>query len=255
MTSQCFSDILLPDIPGIVTLVGAGGKTSLMFKLAQEIIALGQSVLTTTSTKIFKPNLEQSLSIFCTDQPLQWLDDKKDILNSSKHITLAQREIANNKLQGLDPETIDVLWKTGRFDWILVEADGAAGRPIKAPADHEPVIPRLSQSVIAILGLKGFNLPLVEEWIFRPHIFSTLTGRNRGEIILFKDLVKVLTHKKGILKGTPRKSEKSIYLNQADNQKLFSLGKEFVRALKDSCPLFFSRYALGSLHSGMIHKT
>ena len=37
---------------GVVCFVGAGGKTSLMFRLARELSAGGDSVLTTTTTKI-----------------------------------------------------------------------------------------------------------------------------------------------------------------------------------------------------------
>ncbi|MCF8109113.1 MAG: hypothetical protein K9J81_08985, partial [Desulfohalobiaceae bacterium] len=49
------SDLLLPERSGIISLVGAGGKTSLMFQLAREIAARKQRVLTTTTTRIFSP--------------------------------------------------------------------------------------------------------------------------------------------------------------------------------------------------------
>ncbi len=254
MEPSTFSESLLPDTPGIIALVGAGGKTSLMFKLASEITTQEQTVLTTTTTKIFKPDLKQCPCTLCTDKPLEWLRQKKEALNPFQHITLAKREVANKKLQGFEPETIDALWRIDHFDWILVEADGAAGRPLKAPADHEPVIPSLSQSVVAVLGLQGFNKPLVEDWLFRPDILSLMTGRKTGQTISFMDLIQVLTHEKGLFKGSPNKAEKSIYLNQADNQERLDLGNKFVQILKESCPLFLGRYAIGSLYLSKIFK-
>ena len=44
---------------GVISLVGAGGKTSLMFKLAHELSKTGEPVLTTTTTKIFEPGPDQ----------------------------------------------------------------------------------------------------------------------------------------------------------------------------------------------------
>ncbi|MCD4678214.1 MAG: hypothetical protein K8S18_19810, partial [Desulfobacula sp.] len=45
---------------GVISLIGAGGKTSLMFCLAKELENSGKTVLTTTTTKIFMPTPDQS---------------------------------------------------------------------------------------------------------------------------------------------------------------------------------------------------
>ena len=50
--------------PGeIVSLVGGGGKTTLMFALAQELTSGGQSVITTTTTRIFEPSASDTCLI------------------------------------------------------------------------------------------------------------------------------------------------------------------------------------------------
>ncbi|MCK7504559.1 MAG: hypothetical protein MZV70_11045 [Desulfobacterales bacterium] len=48
-------DALLLHGGGVVSLVGAGGKTSLMYRLARELAGTGQAVLTTTTTRIYPP--------------------------------------------------------------------------------------------------------------------------------------------------------------------------------------------------------
>ena len=52
---------------GVVSLVGAGGKTSLMFRLARELTKAGGTVLTTTTTKIFEPTPDQAARVILAE--------------------------------------------------------------------------------------------------------------------------------------------------------------------------------------------
>ncbi len=247
MIKDSFAKYLLPEKPGLVSLVGAGGKTSLMFQLARELVILGKTVLTTTSTKILQPAAEDSKHTVCTEHPLQWLKDIQCTKSNFKHLTLARKQLDSNKLQGFAPGTIDNLWASGFFDWILVEADGAAGRPVKAPAEHEPVIPGHTSCTIAVLGLHGFCQPLTEKHIFRADLFSLLTARGLGEMTCFNDFVQVLVHEKGIMKGSPGGTHKILFLNQADNPYLQDMGREFISFLNMRYPDYFNCCAIGSM--------
>ena len=128
---------------GVISLVGAGGKTSLMFKLAHEISEAGDSVLTTTTTKILNPTPRESSNLIVSDSVDSIIHNAAELLNNNQlHVTVAaSRVLPENKLIGLQPEVIDTLAQTKLFRWIIAEADGAARKPLKAPADHEPVIP------------------------------------------------------------------------------------------------------------------
>lgn len=251
MNERTAARLLLPEQPGIVCLVGAGGKTSLMFQLARELSAQGKRVLTTTTTKIFRPEPRQSSLTVLSEDPLSWLE-KHHSREKAGHLTLAGKALDRNKLQGFTPETIEHLWLTWHFDWILVEADGAAGRPIKAPAAHEPVIPKATCCVIAVLGLQGFGRPLSEEWCFRPHIFSELSGLGLGETMDPGSLLRVLTHEQGLLKGTPAQAERFLFLNQADDVRLQERAHRFLHRLEEEHPGHFSRSAFGSLQQQLI---
>ena len=241
------SDLLLPERSGIISLVGAGGKTSLMFQLAREIAARGQRVLTTTTTRIFSPTPEEARLTVITEDPLAWLRQTQNPFEENLHLTLARQTLAGNKLQGFPPETVDALWETGLFDWILVEADGAAGRPIKAPAAHEPVIPGRTDCAVAVLGLQGFGRPLDGRWYFRPAIFAELSGCREGDRVSLGDLARVLVHDQGIMKGTPAGAERALFLNQADDARQLGIGRRFLQVLEERYPGFFDRYAIGSL--------
>ena len=159
---------------GVVSQVGAGGKTSLMFKLAHEIAETGEPVLTTTTTKILVPEPKQSSCLIVSDSVETIVNQASDFHKNRKlHVTAATSQLpGENKLIGLTPETIDVLSEKKIFRWILVEADGAAGRPLKVPANHEPVIPQSTKLVIGLVGLSGVGKHLTADWVHRLERFS-----------------------------------------------------------------------------------
>ena len=49
------TDCILPE-KGVVSFVGGGGKTSLLFRFAEELHACGKRVIVSTSTHMFRPD-------------------------------------------------------------------------------------------------------------------------------------------------------------------------------------------------------
>ena len=148
---QPIEKILCREPQGVLSLTGAGGKTSLMFHLARQLADSGRRVLTTTTTKIFVPTPEQSATLLVAADPETILREA----STTRHITAAAAQQADTgKLIGFTPEVIRTFAESGRFDWILVEADGSAQRPLKAPAGHEPVIPPDTTILVALAGLE-----------------------------------------------------------------------------------------------------
>src|SRR5713226_6055267 len=128
--------------PGaVIALVGGGGTTTLMFALAHAA-APDYSVITTTTTKIARPSRIQSEVVLVDSSEAvletQWLA----VRDRARHATLAAGATADRqKLTGVRPEFVDRL-ATGRLaDFVIVEADGAKHRSLKAPNDTEPVVP------------------------------------------------------------------------------------------------------------------
>ena len=58
-------------------------------------------------------------------------------------------------------------------DYVLAEADGSAGRPMKAHASHEPVIPPEANQTICVVGASGFGRPIAEA-VHRPALYARL---------------------------------------------------------------------------------
>jgi molybdenum cofactor cytidylyltransferase len=102
---------------------------------------------------------------------------------------------------------------------------------LKAPAAHEPAIPDFVDTVIVVAGLSGLGVPLTEEFVHRPHLFSTLSGLPLNESVTPEALVRVLTHPEGGLKNIPSRARRVVLLNQADTPELESIGGRMAKTL------------------------
>lgn len=234
---------------GVVSFVGAGGKTSLMFRLAQELSNSGDTVLTTTTTKIYKPTKIESPEVIVGPSIEELLRTRFNLLDKFDHITMASGEVQsdNVKLTGFLPEEIDKLYKSRRFKWILVEADGAKGRPIKAPASHEPVIPACSSWVVGVLGLDGVGQQMNEKWVFRPEEFKKITGTSFGEPLSGSKMAECICHDEGLFKKSPLRSSLIVFLNKADNEERIKRAEQIVENLRDKKSKKIRRVVIGRM--------
>lgn len=233
---------------GVISIVGAGGKTALMYRLARELTSRGDRVLTTTTTKIRRPTPRQSSWVMVCESVEQLLRQARILLRHSLHLT-AGRQVLHfqHKLKGFDPRTIDQIWQSGVFRWIIVEADGAAGKPLKAPAAHEPVIPDSTHWTIAVVGLTVVDKPLSAKWVFRPQFVSALSGLAMDAPISVSAIAKMCLEKNGMLKNAPTQARKFIFLNQADSHRRLASGKQIGQLL--------AVYGRASLNGVLIGQT
>lgn len=219
------------DLPGtgLLAIVGAGGKTSLMFRLAAELTAGGARVACTTTTRIFPPAPDQARLILEKDNA-RFLEECRETANQSRPACLAWAA-EGAKLRGLTTSFINDLVEMRIFDWILVEADGARRLPIKAPADHEPVIPACSTHVLAVAGLTAIGTPLDEQHVCRSERYAKLSGLALGDLVTPASVARLCTHPKGMFKCAPSEAVRLLWLNQADVPGAFERGREILRLL------------------------
>ncbi|MGD8542180.1 MAG: selenium cofactor biosynthesis protein YqeC [Desulfobacteraceae bacterium] len=237
----------LPQAGGVISLVGAGGKTTLMFRIARELAAAGETVLTTTTTRIYPPEPAQSAQVVIAVEPSAALPQLAPKLRRNRHVTAAAGWIPETgKLAGYPPESVAALRAAGLFRWILVEADGAAGRPLKAPAAHEPVIPACSDWVVAVAGMAAVSRPLDPRRVFRPERFGALAGIAAGQPVTPEAIAAVLLHPAGSLKGCPPAAGRCVFLNQADLPGAADAARAVCAALKRSPHAPLQRILIGS---------
>lgn len=148
--------------PGVTSVIGSGGKTSLLAALARE---LPGTVALTTTTHILP--FEGVPLVTSTD-----VGAVAEALAASRVICVGSQAEKNGKL--VTPKLgIDAL--ASLADHVLVEADGARRLPLKAHAAWEPVIPACSGRTIVVFGASGLGRP-VRDVVHRPEIFCELAG-------------------------------------------------------------------------------
>ncbi len=231
----------------VVSLVGAGGKTTALFKLAREILsARVPSVLVTGTSHL------GVWQIPLADYHIIAEDALAVSALPSEGIILITGKIENDRTQPVNESVLGWLREHAKANSIplLIEADGSRQKALKAPAAHEPPIPEFTDIVVHVSGLSALNKPLDESIVHRAEKFSELSGLLMGKVITTEALVKYLTHPSGALKNIPHKAKRIALLNQADTPDLLSACG---RVAKKLLPTFDSVVA-GSLESGSLYR-
>ena len=224
----------LPTVAGVISLIGAGGKTSLMFGLARELAVLGHTVLTTTTTHLFFPSRNQSPVTLVTETVPAFLTRAGTALKNHSHVSAGTRHMPETgKLKGFAAATIDEIWHAGLFDSILVEADGARQMPIKASDTHEPVMPSTTTAIVHVTGLDAVNSPVDDTHVHRPAIFCANTGLAPGSRINIEAMAVSCVHeirKAWALAGSD--PAVVVWLNKADDPASVAAGHAVATRLK-----------------------
>ena len=218
---------------GVISLIGAGGKTSLMFCLAKKLTASGKTVLTTTTTRIFMPNPDQSPVTIIESGVDELVKTSKSFLSRYPHFSAGSKhDAASGKLKGFTPDIIHQLWQENLFDWILVEADGARQKPLKATASHEPVVPKTTSHLVLVTGLDAVGKTLDENHVHRAGLFSKNTGRSLGETIDVQSIATsiAIEIKKANALGHPLFN--IVFLNKADTPGRIASGRKIAELLQ-----------------------
>lgn len=206
----------------LIALCGAGGKTSTLYWLARHFARLGMRVLVTTTTRMYLPSRDQYDTLVIghhlgdvhaghQGETTGELADNTPAARPGITAYFTARE--GEKVCGPVPAALDRLKGLGRFDLILVEADGARGRLFKLPALHEPCIPLASDWVIALTGAACIDAPAGPDHIHRWERVQALCGLAEGQPLTLSLLDGLLDHPEGIFKGAPPDAGRIWFIN------------------------------------------
>jgi len=242
----------LPEHHRLITFTGAGGKTSLMKWFATPSPTLPQRIVVTTTTKILP--LPGERLILNDDGPDFMNRIRGGVTGSSIAVVANRFDHHTGKLIGLPLAIVSELHCADIADTILVEADGAARKPLKAPNDTEPVIPAETDLCIAVMGLDAVHQPLTEENVHRHDIFSRITGRAPGSPVLPEDMIRIAAAPNGLFKGCPPDCERIVYLNKTDIPGASKTVSKFEELLTDNNQASDIRWFAGSTRNRQVRE-
>lgn len=200
---------------GVTAVIGGGGKTTLLRTLGEELAGAGHTVLLCTTTKFYPfPGLV-NLSAPSEQELCQ-------VLHSTR-LAAAGTPIPGTDKWGALELSMDRL--TALADFVLVEADGSAGRPVKAHAAHEPVVPLQADQTILVVGASGFGHP-ISQAAHRPERYARLAGVPPDALVSPEVETAVLE---------AESLHHRVYINQVDTEGRLSAAKKLKELL--SCPV------------------
>jgi probable selenium-dependent hydroxylase accessory protein YqeC len=211
----------------VISLVGGGGKTTLMFRLAKEI-PLQYRVVITTTTKIYVPSPDKYPLILLDkkEMPVKGLEE---YLRKGLRPVVGSGLLENNKLNGISSEQLNSLQNYA--DFTLAEADGSKGMSLKGHLDFEPVIAGSTTVLLVVIGADIFGKTLDNKYVHRPEIVSKLTGHKMGSMIDAEMIAELITHPEGILRDSPSIARVVPFINKADRLENQAEGRRLGRLL------------------------
>lgn len=179
----------------MIALVGGGGKSTILFRLGSELATEGRRVVLTTTTKMGRDQVSGirtichslACAVSCRpDGPVMLVTGGDD-----------------HKVTGPSPEDLDALFRDPVVDYVVVEADGARGRSLKAPGDHEPVIPSTATTVVIAMGMDALGRK-VQEVAHRVEKAVEFLGVSPDHTVAPADCAAILTHPRGVFREVPK---------------------------------------------------
>ena len=124
---------------GVVCLTGAGGKKSAMYSVAAQ--HPGRVALSSTAHMY-----EYDTRV--VERVVEVARDGLDCAPGVRVVAYSGPTDTPRRVGGLSEAELEQLWLAGQFDLLLIKADGARGRSIKAPAPYEPLVPPSATTVV-----------------------------------------------------------------------------------------------------------
>ena len=206
----------------VISIVGSGGKTSLLYNISKSIYK--KKILVSTTTKIKVPP-----DSFYDYIALNEKDFNALRYNSSKGIYVFANKIENNKLESLDLDYLKNLITD--FEITILEADGAKEKLLKGWNDNEPVILDNTTKTIGVINLDTIGICINAMNVHRLDKFLAITGCLEGDIVNVDCLVNIISSENGLFKNAL--GERILFINGLEEEGKEVVAREVARKLRE----------------------
>lgn len=201
-----------------ISIVGGGGKTTLLYMLADWFQKIGLRTVVMTTVKIYQP-----------DGYCRSAEDCEACWERGSY-AVCGTPTAQRKLTVPAPELMS--WIEAHAEMILAEADGARGMACKVPAAHEPVLLSGSDLVIGVMGLDVIG-KTIQEACFRPADVAEFLQCEQTHVLEEADLFRILCSDRGTAKQVG-KTPYLIVLNKCEGEERRRTGQKLQRMLEQA---------------------
>jgi molybdenum cofactor cytidylyltransferase len=216
----------------VIAFIGGGGKTTALFRLADEIAATGQRVVATTTTRLAASQVgAREHSPLRYDGSRDFIERVRAALAGRQPVLIVGENVAEDKVAGVPPAFVDQLVALDGVDAVLYEADGARMLPFKAPAAHEPALANSTTLLVPVIGITALGAPLDAGHVHRAEIVGRLAGAKLGDPVTPTIAARVIANREGGLKLKPHAARVITLINQVENDDQLQAARALARLL------------------------
>lgn len=233
----------------IITIIGAGGKTSLMFS-ASSLLRNDYKVLVTTTTHIYVPdnNLYDKIIMLTHFEN----ENYNNILQNNKNgvYVIGSHIVNNSKIKGLTFDMLDKI--TPYFDVVIIEGDGSKEKSLKGWNDNEPVIYPKTTKTIGIVDISSIGIDINEENIHRVDKFLDIINDYSNNKVNIEHLEKLILNENGLFKFY--KGEKILFINKVEDINKRKNALNIIKDIKNENQSYIDKFIYGSIFNNEFIK-
>ncbi len=249
MNKTSLTQLICPGIVGsekrIVSIIGGGGKSTLMEKLSKELVQKGLKVVVTSTTKFQIP---QGTALVLQDENSDYIQEAKTLLRELNVVAIAKAHY-KDKSRLIGVKRADITGIRQLADVVLIEADGSRQRGLKTHKEYEPVIPSSTQTTIIVVSAETVGQPLDARNVHRAELFSSKWDLPLGSKLTPQIIARELLSPYSYLRNIPLNSTVSFFINKSDINTIG--GKMLAEKLAHSCD---HNIYLGSLKKNQLKR-
>ncbi|NNF56317.1 MAG: putative selenium-dependent hydroxylase accessory protein YqeC [Acidimicrobiales bacterium] len=204
----------------LISLVGGGGKTTILLALGRQ---LEGTVVLTTTTKMSKDHTD-GYPVLLSPSDAQLAGAL-----AARRTVLVWSTTDGRKALGVQPQQCGHWF--GLADHVVVEADGARRRPLTAPGPLEPVVPELTTLLVACVGADSFGRVIADQ-CHRPMRVAAAAGCSPYQRLSPERLAKVLLSERGLQKDRPAAARFAIVATKVTEEDM-AFAEELVEIIGD----------------------
>jgi molybdenum cofactor cytidylyltransferase len=233
----------------LVAMVGGGGKTSALSRLAGELAGGGARVIASTTTAMLIRELVALGPVVMETSEAAAAVGLERALSHERVAGVARSPGDDGKVVGLPVDWVDGLWRRGLADHMLVEADGSRGRSLKVFGADEPQVPSETTTIVQVAGLDAIGSALTDENVHRVESAAAALGVPPGAPVTEREFAGCLREQVRVLRQRWGAARVVTLLNKAEGVDGAARGLEMASELL-AAPWAPDSVVVGGLREG-----